>query len=130
MKRLWVKLMLALTLAVTGCATTGGQCEVGALKSGGQEALAAVAEVALNPTSWASDLIELAGKLGADQVHCAVVALAAWLDKTSAPSMAAGDAHTLLTGVQSDARAHAKEVLGAYLKLRPTASRCIWPGVL
>lgn len=121
----WLALVagvLGMVMACGGCTPNFKACQIGALDRGKQAVVATVQEIAMNPSSWPSDLFELGLSLGKDQVFCAAVALKDWLEKTDAPAMLSSDvsAPALFGQPKIDRRAHAKEVLKRYLKLPNT----------
>lgn len=123
-------LLLLPALLSSGCGTASGKalktCELNALPAAMQSVEAEVLALAMDLSTWASDLVTLAIRLGKDQVACAAQALAAFFDKTPAPETLANSVRAFASGppTDSDARAHAKKVLHDYLTLPGTPTSC------
>lgn len=118
----------ALGFTIFGCQTPGGKalkdCEMNALPQTLESVLADVILIATNPASVAADLVDLAKKIGPDQVACASQAWAAYIasrqnqDGGTAPSSS-----RLLAGMSDTQLSHALSVLNSYLAQHPAACR-------
>lgn len=126
----FLPILFAGAMLLSGCQTAGGKalktCELNALPAAMQSVEAEVLALAMDPSSWAQDLITLAVKLGKDQVACAAQALAAFFDRTPAPDTLASSVRAFASGppTDSEARAHAKKVLHDYLTRPETSTSC------